>query len=484
MSARISSLTSVLEASGFEQSVRRILVDPAPQFYRMIVLEVIFDPSIIDETKIEYWETVLGVSNARFGTVLPRNTIIAQKILRGVTELSRPMFLLPFFPSHISLPCKPGEMVWAMFEDPNARMTEMGYWFCRISEPHFIDDVNHVHSPRQFDHSLINSTSGNAQGAPRVYENRLGKVVLNENGERIVERRSEIIARDEEDFFEGVLTNTDGGKLMQYESVPRFRKRPGDIAFEGTNNSLIVLGTDRPGPVALYKDEAEKGLVPQDTGGLIGNAGSIDLVVGRGTLPETGGAEVEMTEINTGVPVKKELGKMPEDTVPYEGDPDFTNDRSRVLISQRTRTDSNFGTSGYNSQFGISDSQDGNASIVIKTDKIRLIARSDISLIVKNFTAQPASGSKPELMLDNTDETKWASITIKTNGDIVFKPSSDGFIKLGDDTADKAILCTDKPAIQQNGTATFSPGIITTGADVVGTGSPNQGTFAKKILVL
>lgn len=484
MSSRITSLTSVLESSNIEQSVRKILVDPAPHFFRMVVLDVIFDPLIIDETKIDYWEAVLGVSNIRFSSILPRNTIIAQKMLKGVTEMSRPMFLLPFFPSHISLPCKPGEMVWAMFEDPSARMSEMGYWFCRISEPHFIDDVNHVHSPRQFDHSLINSTIGNAQSGGRIYENRLGRTVLNEKGERFVERQSEIIARNEEDFFEGVLLNTDGGKIMQYESVPRFRKRPGDIAFEGTNNSLIVLGTDRPGPVALYKDEAEKGLVPDSTTGLSGNAGSIDLVVGRGTLPTTGGVEVEMTEINTGVPVKKELGKMPEDIVPNEGDPDFANDRSRVLISQRTRTDSNFGISGYNSQFGVADSADGNSSVVIKADKIRLIARADISLIVKNFTTQPASGSKPELMLDSDDETKWASLTIKTNGDIVFKPSSDGFIKLGDDTADKAVLCTDKKADTAGGIAKFPKGIVTSGGSTIATGAENQGTFAKKLLVL
>lgn len=488
MPLKPSSLVSALSATKFEKSVREILTDPAPTFYRMVVLETIFDPSIIDQTKVEYWESILRVSNIRFANILPRNTIIGQKMLTGMSEISRPMFLLPFFPSHLSLPCKPGEIVWTMFEDPNAKNSEMGYWFCRVAEPHFIDDVNHTHHPRQFDYALSDSLRDRFQGTNitnRVYENRIGRTVQSDAGNRFVEIKSEILPFNEEDEFERLLTDTDAGKITQYESIPRFRKRPGDIAFEGTNNSLIVLGTDRAGSVSAYDvdpQEPERGLVPLGSSDLFGNAGSIDIVAGRGTLPVTGGTEISVTEINTGQELKKELGKTPGDVVPSEGDPDLINDRSRILVSQRTLTDTNFGTSNYNSQFGIGDSTTGDASVVIKSDKVRIIARSDISLIVQNFNLQAASGSKPELMLDNDDQKKWASITIKTNGDIVFTPSDTGYIKLGDDSADRALLCTDAPAQAQNGTVSFPSGIISTGADVVGIGG-QQGTFAKKILV-
>ena len=88
------------------------------------------------------------------------------------------------------------------------------------------------------------------------------------------------------------------------------------------------------------------------------------------------------------------------------------------------------------------------------------------------------------------DTTQWASITIRRNGDIIFKPSDKGLIKLGGDDADKAILCTDNLApgaagkpIVKNGKVSFKPGIISTGADLIGTGKPKQGTFATKILV-
>ena len=486
MTAETVSISTVLNLDGFEKSVRKFLQEPAPVLYRMVVLDVISNPSSIDQTKIDYWENVLKISNIRFANILPRNTIIAQKILRGKTEVTNPMFLLPFFPSHLSLPCKSGELVWAMFEDPNARFTEMGYWFCRISEPHFIDDVNHTHHPRQFDHSLIDSTSDNFSGPSRVYENRLGRVVLNNKNERFVEPKSEILPLEEEDGMEKLLTNTDAGRIMQYESVPRFRKRPGDIAFEGTNNSLIVLGTDRIGSLASYEvsqDEPEKGLIPsKNAGDFEGFAGSIDIVAGRGTLPETGGKEISVTEINTGQELKKELGKQPEDLSEGEGNPDFINDRSRILVSQRTSVDSNFGLSNHNSQFSISDSPAGDSGIIIKSDKVRIIARSDISFIVKNFEIQEASGSKPPVMIDNQDETKWASITIKTNGDIVFTPSSEGVIKLGGEQADKAIVCTDLPATNSAGTVT-APALFTTGGSQFATTFAAQGTFASKVLV-
>jgi len=486
MTAETVSISTVNRLNRFEKSVREILQEPPPILYRMVVLDVISDPSIIDQTKIDYWEAVLRVTNIKFANVLPRNTIIAQKILRGTSEVSSPMFLLPFFPSHLSLPCKPGEMVWAIFEDPSARITEMGYWFCRISEPHFIDDVNHTHHPRQFDASLAEGTAGSFYGIERVYENRLGRVGIKESGERFVEPKSEILPFDEEDGMERLLTDTDGGRIMQYESVPRFRKRPGDIALEGSNNALIVLGTDRNSSVAGYDvdpDIPERGLIPsQSSEELSGYAGSIDIVAGRGTLVETGGKEVTVTEINTGQELKKELGKQPEDLSIGEGDPDFQNDRSRILVSQRTFVDENFFISGHTSQFAIGDSPTGDAGVVIKSDKVRIIARSDISLIVQNFELQPASGSRPPVMLDNLDGTKWASITIKTNGDIVFTPSKEGVIKLGGETADKAIVCTDIPATNNAGTVTASP-IFTTGGDIFGTAQSAQGTFASKVLV-
>jgi hypothetical protein len=271
---------------------------------------------------------------------------------------------------------------------------------------------------------------------------------------------------------------------------------------------LIVLGTDRPGPIADYTflenlqpDEQNPGAIPNITGinatsAITGSAGSIDLVTGRGILPATGGTPVPTISLlssTTDNPqeIKKEIAKYPLEKVsPTEGDPDLINDRSRVLISQRTAVDSNFGTAGYNSQFQIRDSNEGDAAITIKTDKVRIIARSDISLIVTNFQYTPTSidNTTAGYKADNTtDQTKWASITIKTNGDIVFTPSKEGYIKLGGDDAKKAIICTDYDAQPEKGQVKakgpLGPVLVTNDGASFGSGAVNQGKVATKILV-
>ena len=151
--------------------IKDIVSDPLAPFYRMIVLETISDPSIIDFEKISYWKNVIGVSNSRYSGMLPRNTIIAQKLPTAMSSVTPPMFLFPFFPSHLALPCKPGEMVWAMFENPNAPIKEIGYWFCRITEPHVADDVNHTHHAVQLDMELNEGTADRFERATFSTEN-------------------------------------------------------------------------------------------------------------------------------------------------------------------------------------------------------------------------------------------------------------------------------------------------------------------------
>jgi len=493
--------------------VKNMVPDPAATFMRMIVLDVITDPYIIDDNKISYWRHILQVTNYHYCNLLPRNAIIAQRVKSARVRVAQPMFLFPFFPSHLSLPCKPGEMVWAMFEDPNALEKDLGFWFCRITEPHITDDVNHTHPGGKFDQtnvlSLVQRSSG-SEDEIVTYDMQNGVAVINSENERTVKAGTEIIDPPTLykgiDVFDQLITRTDASKIVQYEPVPRFKKRPGDVVLEGSNNSLIVLGTDRQGPAAAYdfgdnlpKGTINPGPVPSilginATSGISGSAGSIDLVVGRGTYSATNGTFVSTTRIvsvdTNHEEIKKEIAKYPTKLVNgAEGDPDLINDRSRILISQRTSVDSNFGISGYNSQFQIGDSLEGDPAITIKTDKVRILARSDISLIVTNFDYNPASidNSIPGFRSDNVDEQKWASITIKTNGDIVFTPSKEGYIKLGGDDAKKAIICTDYDAQPEKGEVKaigpLGPVLVTNDGASFGSGATNQGKVATKILV-
>ena len=51
-----------------------------PTFYRFVVIDVIFDPQIVNSDKINYWQHTLGVSNMEWASVLPRNAIICQRV--------------------------------------------------------------------------------------------------------------------------------------------------------------------------------------------------------------------------------------------------------------------------------------------------------------------------------------------------------------------------------------------------------------------
>lgn len=470
-----------------------------PHFQRFIILDVIFDPQIVDVKKLEYWEHDLGVTNIKYGVSPPRNAIIARQVASNSSSpVESAMILYPFFPPNLALPCKPGEHVWVMFEDPTGNRKDLGYWMCRIVTAGHAEDMNHTHPHRAHDPSFIPGIKELFDGTDdAVYEFRNGSVGT-QDGERFTVAESATMPGSI-DAYKSLMTESDGGKLVQYEPVPRYRKRPNDVVLEGTNNSLIVLGRDRNGPVATYTPDATRGQVPsiplednQDDG-----AASIDLIAGRGQTPTTGG-----TPAKNDLPAN-ELGKSPKEIALHEGDPDFENDRSRILISQKTLVDSNFGLSGFNTEFssgkfqggassvsGIGDSvsSNGDGAIVIKSDKVRLIARSDVEILVTSFD-RDADGR----MVSPGDTDRYCAIILKTNGDIILRPAASGYLKLGGDDADKGILCSDLPVVAKNGIVSGPPILTTMGGQLggskPGTGdnsgalAPGQGKFAAKVLI-
>ena len=452
----------------------------SPTFVRMVVMDVISDPNveIFDQERVLRWHA-MQVTNMEIVSTLPRNSIVAKR----VADDSNPMFVYPFFPSHLSLPCKPGEAVWVMIENPASSVVEAAFWFCRIVEPHFVDDVNHAHPGRSFEVSLNPGTlqrakdeeAGTAATGENIFHELRNGPVIKFGDERTTDRIGHILRDEPEDIFEFLLTGSYPAKYMSYESVPRFRKRPGDVVLEGSNNSLIVLGTDRTGSIS------------QSASTYAVNAGSVDIVAGRGQTANTSGTEAETTSFvgakpgEKGVTLKTELNKSYDFLSPDEGDIDFLNDKSRILVSQRTAVDSGFHLSSFNNSLGITSEITGEAAIAIKSDKIRLIARSDLQLVVTNYEpSETITG-----ISESDDLNKWASIVIKTNGDIVFRPSAEGYIKLGDDTADRALLCTDLPATKASGKVLPTTAALTNtmGGKFGGTQIPTQGTWAKKVLV-
>lgn len=109
-----------------------------PFVYRALVLAV-----DVDGGMLENHEGSGGVSHvfgskksffpARIGPSNPRNSIKARIISEGrdqfISDDEAPVFW-PFFPEHISVPIKPGEHTYVMFEDRNFMH---GLWISKVS---------------------------------------------------------------------------------------------------------------------------------------------------------------------------------------------------------------------------------------------------------------------------------------------------------------------------------------------------------------
>lgn len=467
-----------------------------PIFLRMVIIDVISDPATLTKAKLSHYEHDLKVANISLAAVAPRNSIIARRVMGGDSAASeKVMVLFPFFPPHMAMPAKPGEHVWAMFEHPDAKQNDLGYWFCKIVQPNFVEDVNYTHADRQFDRSFLPGLTDVFEGTddPK-YEFRNGAVDEKDGSRYSIPGTASL--PDDEKAYEKLLVETDASKITKYESIPRYRKRPADVAFEGSNNTLIVLGTDRTGPVAEYDDDADKGKVPKPVSDDISDegAGAIDLVAGRGQTPDTAGKP----EPNS---VGKEIGKSKKDLSEKEGDVDFKNDRSRVLIAQKTKADVNFKLdavllkhSGFLGTPGVVGppppgppdpemlKPSATGAIVIKTDKLRLVARQDVVILVTGAKSTDENGNVKDV---DPSPDMCASIIIRTNGDIIFTPAITGVVKLGGDDANKAVLCTTLNNLGVGGQVIGVP-IIDSFAGQAGADSaygPLNGTFATKVLL-
>lgn len=130
------------------------------------------------------------------------------------------------------------------------------------------------------------------------------------------------------------------------EPVPEHNISGSETVYSSDNNSAIVLGRDRPS--SLMSGYGGKGH---------SQAGSIDLVVGRGA-PYVFESDEQGNKLLR--------------------DPDFRSDAARIHISQKTDIDDNF---------GLADGKTGNAKIRsgigIKADNVRVIGRESIKLITK-----------------------------------------------------------------------------------------------------
>lgn len=451
-------------------------VSITPLLRKFVVLDTIVDPIDVSQNPEKYSAkfTALGASNIlRLIRVIPRNSIIGKPL--EVDGGGTAMLLFPFF-SHLSFPCKAGEVVWVIFESSNVQDNIIGFWLSRVPDFLYVDDVNHTHYPRKWDPSLLpRGSRDTAEGTVTpVFEFPNGAVVNRTDGTRDVVPSSQFIEGDN-DVFKTILTESDASKVTSYESVPRYNKRPGDFAFEGSNNTLIVLGTERQGPSAKIDDETDgtrKISVPESD---IKMSGTIDIVAGRGQTAETSGKTVDNNDMG-----RKELDKSVDNLQPNEGDPDLLNDRSRLLISVGTGSTIDKSLNPALDELHIKVSSAGTTgdaelgSAVMKSDVIRIVARADVMIVSTNFDVSDKK------LVDHMNMDEFACVVLKPNGDIILKPAVKGVVKVGGEDADLAALCI-KAISGQTGGVVSAPPIVDTMAGSQGSGGAN-GEYATKVL--
>jgi hypothetical protein len=248
-------------------------------FRRAIVLDVITHPIILNNELIERILNNKNISLYRVKTKellkdLPRNSIVAT-----FDNAEQQLFVaIPFFSSHMSLPIKPNEEVWIYEDTTKTAQSDIEFfWLSRIHNINFIEDVNYTHADRKF---LKNYNAVNI-ALPREIE--IPTPMFN-NGP--VRNNSNLSSNDkllrERDIKQKPTLNISGKWLL--ESVPRFTKDPGDYVIQGSNNTLIKLGTDK----ARKKEERiEKYYNSLAYNDIENNSGTIDIVAGRCGITHT-----------------------------------------------------------------------------------------------------------------------------------------------------------------------------------------------------
>ena len=126
------------------------------------------------------------------------------------------------------------------------------------------------------------------------------------------------------------------------ETVPPFTRRIGDYAFQGSNNTLIVCGTDRAknGPATI-----DDGLGHLDAQGKGIGTGTIYAIAGR-------------TDKN--------------------GDPDLLKDKSILYITMKSDMDAALGLTGVESDGGKVP------YAVVKSDCLRFVYRQDVKICIED----------------------------------------------------------------------------------------------------
>jgi hypothetical protein len=421
-------------------------------FERGLVIDTICDVSLRQEVP----ETLSEPQRILF-SLAPRNSLIC-RIISTSEGLSDTVDLVvyPFFSSHIALPAKPGEQVWLFRQKIlNGAPDDRTYWVTRISDSLPLEDANFTAFTRP--HRLTQTGS-----------EKLDRTLQFPNGDD----DKKIIAGDDT-ALQQLLINSAEGKNIVLEAVPRLTKRPADTVLQGSNNTAIILGTERgwdatDRPVSPDASNAASETVKSP------ETGAIDIVVGRGRYFKDNESETKRNRKGTaskGVKnstqpfiAKNSFGAFETDkdpaqvqdvdaqrkvdgegpatpgnakTNPAEGDPDFLVDASRIYVSTNSKIDKKLGKLAPKPFENKYEQREGPA-IAIKSDHIRIVARK--------LPTKDSSGNLPEkfdsvagsirIVKEGNPDDDLAGIIIESDGTVHISGKAIYFGRSKDDGGD------------------------------------------------
>lgn len=416
----------------------------APILQRAVVVEVFYDPTTLTDVELDKLEN--SVANPELVEGMPVNSILA-RIITSSQDLGNPsqFIFYPLFSSHFQLPAKPGEQVFILFEDYSRSGGSIGYWMTRPMAARQVEDVNYTHADRIYD------PYNHPRSIPRAIVSTLtASAPTFPNGAGTPESFS-LQPSGSGNPYDRIVNTSNAAKQFTFEPVPRFRKRPGDFLLQGSNNSLILLGSDRTGPSTAITGSQGKDILEQ--------AGIVDIVTGIGSIrklpadhrSDPGQYSPTAPRVIENTRGKKEVYKTPYKSQktdnPKEGDPDFIRDLSRIYLAMKTKGDLNFGiqfggNNGIlpNSQnyFGTSvvdlpsSNQDGQPFAIIKSEQVRLVAKG------KDSNNGPTESGEIRLVKEGTVADKDLSVfvmdkegrVLMMGKDVQFQTHEDGKVLL------------------------------------------------------
>jgi len=444
-------------------------------YKRAVVLDIITHPGLLTDNiinKLLDEKSSLKLTNNKkleFLKSLPANSIVGSFI-----DNKNIFIALPFFSSHMSLPLKVQEEVW-IYEDLSASkdFENEYYWVSRVHGNNFYEDPNYTHADRKF---LKNYDKNKERDTLNIEKAETVSVALFNNGPI---RGGDSSAKPGDINLESrdkkIKKSLNLSSQHLLEDVPRSFKNPGDYVIQGSNNTLIRLGTNHIRKSQNNFKEIYNNTIffkqPE------AYSGTIDIVAGRAVLSQGLGIDKKYINYNKNednlffknittrayknsqlvIYNENEKTENLKDTQYYlgnqnfnwaEGDPDFFTDVSRLMVSEYLNGDEllNYPTLYSIGINGLQEKLSNNKKrgyIIAKSDEIRLIARGNVitkqhvDLDQLEYSNQIENAGSIRLIKEGETSEDQAYIVINENGHI----SIDG----------PTIVLGDKSRIKENG---------------------------------